>query len=346
VFGGAPNTEPVDGKRQTARNLPFARMKASDVEAWVVRVLERLQRGERHEDDRVELKLELPDDPSRAARRIAGHANQARQERILWIIGATDREGADPIPGLTPHGPDAADWWKPVEARFDEVSPNPTFALVHFEDRLVLGIGFDTSRPPYVVKVRGDGQDREVPWREATSVRSAKRHDLVRLLVPLTDLPVITVIGGYLSVNQVDGNRWQWFGAVEVYAEVMRPVYLPDHWCEASATFAGQSFTLMASCSTRARSMPPSIRHSDEPMTVTADRGEDQLLVHAPGPIRVILSRQTGFMESPVVQGATGRIEATLVAAGLDRRTMQVEATLRPDEPEGSAIATWRIHPV
>lgn len=57
-----------------------------DIEAWAVRTIERVEVGQRVEDTRVELKSGSQD-PKRMAREIAGHANVARGDPILWLIG-------------------------------------------------------------------------------------------------------------------------------------------------------------------------------------------------------------------------------------------------------------------
>ena len=45
----------------------------------------------------------------------------------------------------------------------------------------------------------------EVPWRDGTAIRSARREDLVRLLVPLQRLPSIELLDGSATVDRHDG---------------------------------------------------------------------------------------------------------------------------------------------
>lgn len=176
-------------------------MKPTDVEQWVAKIVDQVEKGHRVEDDRVECKRVLIPDHAKAARRIAGHANQVRQDRILWVIGV-DEDAIPPVVGRAPTEPDAAAWWTQVEARFDDVAPSPTWVNVSVDNnKSVLGIGFDTSRPPYVMLLNSSIPSREVPWREGTHVRSANRFDLLKLLVPLTDRPQVSVLGGYLQVS-------------------------------------------------------------------------------------------------------------------------------------------------
>jgi hypothetical protein len=67
-------------------------MNASEVERWALEVLDRVQRSGAQEDDRVEFKRDAID-PTKLARRLAGHANAARAEWILWIFGVDEKEG-------------------------------------------------------------------------------------------------------------------------------------------------------------------------------------------------------------------------------------------------------------
>lgn len=93
---------------------------SQEVEFRVHRIVETVQTGGHVEDDLVELKAEWPDDHDEAARRIAGHANAARGEPILWIIGLDEKKGV-----VGADRQDFASWWGRVESRFDqEISPS------------------------------------------------------------------------------------------------------------------------------------------------------------------------------------------------------------------------------
>jgi hypothetical protein len=93
-------------------------MRTSEIDAWALRVIERVEKNEPHEDDRVELKAEWPESPSEAARRIAGHANQMRGEPFLWLIGVDERRG---VVGADKNN--LANWWPQVESQFDGPVP-------------------------------------------------------------------------------------------------------------------------------------------------------------------------------------------------------------------------------
>ena len=61
-------------------------MRRHEIEDWALRIIEQVESGQPNEDYRVELKAQWPD-TREAARRIAGHANAAHGEPILWLIG-------------------------------------------------------------------------------------------------------------------------------------------------------------------------------------------------------------------------------------------------------------------
>ena len=68
-------------------------MRCAEVEHWVITVRIGSEQARLSRDSRVELKAEWPDAVD-AARRIAGHANAARGDPVLWIIGLDEKRGA------------------------------------------------------------------------------------------------------------------------------------------------------------------------------------------------------------------------------------------------------------
>ena len=73
-------------------------MNSRQIESWALRVIDCVKRGQPNEDFLVELKRDWIDE-AKAARRIAGHANAARGENILWLIGFDEKEGVDCVIG-------------------------------------------------------------------------------------------------------------------------------------------------------------------------------------------------------------------------------------------------------
>lgn len=159
-------------------------MRNTDIERWALQVIDRVDHQQPIEDSRVELKGEWPADLWRAARRIAGHANAARGEPILWLIGVDETIG---VRGAV-HA-DFAHWIAPILAYFDQLPPTyfdlnvPTPA-----NQTVVAVVFETDRAPYVVKNHHFGTRNndpiafEVPYRRGTDTRTATRAEMLLML--------------------------------------------------------------------------------------------------------------------------------------------------------------------
>jgi integrase len=74
-------------------------MDAARIEAWALEIVDRLKAGQPIEDIRVEVKREWVT-PERTARRLAGHANAARGDAILWLVGLDERDPSNPVVGV------------------------------------------------------------------------------------------------------------------------------------------------------------------------------------------------------------------------------------------------------
>jgi len=215
-------------------------MKPAELEDWALRIIERLKAGQPLEDDRVELKADWPaSDDGRAARRIAGHANAARLEPILWLIGADEK--ARRVSGAS--AVDPASWLAQVRRWFEGLAPEQQCLAIPVDGVSVVALLFDTSRAPFVIKnlagTSGGPVTHEVPFRSGTDTRSARRADLVRILVPIQRLPVVEVLGGSLVAHDRGRERgdpspsWGWQLFVDLYltpASTERCV-IPFHRC-------------------------------------------------------------------------------------------------------------------
>jgi hypothetical protein len=212
------------------------RVKNSEIEAWTLRVIEQVKRRQPCEDARVELKAAWPDDHHRAARRIAGHANASGGEHILWIIGVDEKKG---VVGVAHN--ELANWSQKIQAHFDGLVPGMTDVNVPVGDATVVALLFNTERRPFVMRVQGGstGQvTREVPWREATSVRSANRDELIPMLDRLQRLPKWEPINGTLEVEPnpqplMKGNNNHWLIRLKLYVVPEGPsrITIPFHRC-------------------------------------------------------------------------------------------------------------------
>src|SRR4029453_5337898 len=89
---------------------------------------------------------------------------------------------------------------------------------------------FETDRAPYLVKSKNG--EVEIPWREATRVRSAKRADLLRLLVPRIPAPEFELCGARLIAQHAVGQteQFNWLLVAQVYLVPHDPpIVLPRH---------------------------------------------------------------------------------------------------------------------
>jgi hypothetical protein len=207
------------------------------IEAWVLSIVDRVREKQPIEDDRVELKADWPD-AAKAARRIAGHANASGGGSLLWIIGLDEQRGVVPFATTDP-----AMWVQQLHAQFDGLGPSVETLSVPTDGGGVYALLFDTARRPFVVKnsvhgTSGGGPvSLEVPWREGTAVRSARREDLIRLLVPALNLPAFEVLEVNASASLVDASEehpeksLDWSVSVELYVtpRTSERVVLPVH---------------------------------------------------------------------------------------------------------------------
>lgn len=160
------------------------------IEVRVGAVVDRVTGGGRVEDDYTECKAVWPTDHRKAARQIAALCNAARGADALWIIGLDDAAAT-----VTPTAVEPVEWWSQVAKWFDDdVAPEPTLVVVPTAAGTVTAIAFRTDRSPYVIKTGEDRVHREVPWRTATGTASAKRHQLLSILVANAATPELELI--------------------------------------------------------------------------------------------------------------------------------------------------------
>jgi hypothetical protein len=184
-------------------------MRKNIIEVWAGSVLERLARSEQTEDHYVELKGEWID-PQQAARRLAGHANSAPNEHILWLIGVDEQTGK---PRGVPQQ-ELTEWWPKVEAEFaDFIAPEMTAVAMQREGMPIVAIAFSTDRAPYVVRnpnfgTKGHNIKWEVPMRVGTGVRTATRNQLLSLLAPTLHLPRYELVAASAILHKPERKEY------------------------------------------------------------------------------------------------------------------------------------------
>src|SRR5438874_13383457 len=122
-------------------------MKAHEIEYWALKVIQRIESKQPVEDSRVELKSEYPE-PQRAARQIAGHANAAQGEPILWLVGVNEKKGE--VIGAA--NEELANWYPTVREQFDGLAPEVKDLNIPWKGISVVALLFETTRAPFVTK--------------------------------------------------------------------------------------------------------------------------------------------------------------------------------------------------
>ena len=217
-------------------------MKPIEIESWALRILEKVEKHSPIEDSLVELKTEWIE-PSKAARRIAGHANAARGESILWLIGVNEKSN---IVGANHQ--ELSNWFSAVQSHFDGITPDLQTVNVAYKGKTIAALCFDTSRAPFVVKnpafgkTAGEPVEWEVPWREGTKTRSAGRNDLILLLSPLSALPKIEVLDAEMRLIADQAPDFHFCLTIYVVPRGSMPITFPFHKCTAYFNAGGNQF--------------------------------------------------------------------------------------------------------
>ena len=251
-------------------------MNSFQIEAWVYIIIEQVENGKPDEDSRVELKSDWID-PIKAARQIAAHANTIHGEQILWIIGVD--QGNHKVVGVNQN--ELSSWYQQVVSQFDEIAPSMKDLNVNYGDKTVVALLFETDRFPFIVKTK-DGW-LEVPWREGTSTRSAKRSELLKLLVPYVYLPSFEVLSGEAIVKQSNDGEKYWTVHLDLYIEPYNNTHsvIPFHRCKASIETQKSHTNVELG---EIRFYPPVI--FSESLSKTIESTQDELLAYGPGRLK------------------------------------------------------------
>ncbi|MGY4856324.1 hypothetical protein [Cryobacterium sp. AP23] len=135
--------------------------------------------GHSPEDDFLEMKREWPD-PIKASRQLAGLANKANGERFLYLVGVDESDGSIHASDTN----DPANWWAQVQRRFNETAP---FLIRHLlvefvPDEFFTVLLFESNSAPYVImSPKGGSPELEIPIRDGTRTRSAKRSEVLAM---------------------------------------------------------------------------------------------------------------------------------------------------------------------
>lgn len=310
-------------------------MNSFQIEAWAYKVIERVETGQPDEDFKVELKSDWPD-VQKAARRLAAHANAARGEPILWLIGVDQKSHT--IVGASHM--EVSSWYEQVKAEFDDrLAPLMKDLNFSYKGKSVVALFFETDRFPFVVKTT-DGR-LEVPWREGTLTRSAHRSELLKLLVPLQFLPTLEVLGGEARIKQYNNANKSWRVYLELYIEPkgdMRLV-IPFHRCRASLEVGGVNVQL-----TEVQFLPPAFLNKN--FSKTIENTNDELLVYGPG--KVNFSAFASIQDLPQDLNCDIEINASLMPVGAEYPvlfTVRLEKS-SATENDKETLHLWKLKDV
>lgn len=285
-------------------------MTTLQIEAWAREVIERVQAGHVDEDCRVELKREFPVDHRSVARQLAGLANAALHEPVMFIVGVDQKTGETYDVVRT----DLATWWPQVEKNFQGASPAMRDHIFKTDDGSnVSAMVFDTDAAPFIVKTGlNGGPTLEVPWRAGTSTRSATRGELLKMLMPLQRIPDIDVVSVHMGADDVNG-RLVFTGDIAVYVipKTKERVVIASHLSD----FQFQAADDAAQISFRVLDMQPG--------SPTIDATNTEMIIDGPGRVRVRIRAEIGASE--LTTKSNGRLYLSFGVIAADRRvSMQV----------------------
>lgn len=172
-------------------------MRAIDLETRVLAAVERVRNGEKIESDLIECKRTWPGENK--ARQLAGSLNRAAGDPVIYVIGIDEKDGSIYDTSDT----DILNWWNQIVGQFDQV---PAEMVRHIDVPIsatesVVGIALSSDRAPYLVKTGSARPSLEIPMREGTGTRTARRDEVMRMLAPALRVPTVTTLGSTFSAS-------------------------------------------------------------------------------------------------------------------------------------------------
>lgn len=206
-----------------------------------------------------------------------------RRRRGKSLIGVDEK--AQNVVGADAE--DMATWWPQVQKHFDEIAPEVVrhfHVLVH--EKPVVAILFDATRVPYVVQSAEAQVQREVPWRGASMTRSARRSELLELLVAHVFVPAIDVRSASVVLSLTDSGMLAASVDSSLYLVPTDAshVVIPFHRCQGGVVLDEERYDL-----TQLRLSPPQGGTLQAPhnRSLTIDATNDELIVAGPGIVRL-----------------------------------------------------------
>jgi hypothetical protein len=326
----------------------------SEVEAWARDVLRRVAAGQPCEDSRVEIKSEWPTDHRRAARQIAALANSSHADHVLWIIGADEHamvvNGAAHV--------EISEWYAKVGRCFDELTPNMRPVNVPWNEKTAVALLFEVGQPPYVVKTASGAQvDREVPWRHGNDTRSAKRSQLLDMLLLRAAIPQVEVLSAWLRAKvspkeDSDGNKpLSWTLNASIYMVPSSPgldLVFPFHRCSGEVDIPRWRFHDEARLPLRIWIDPA--RGSTDPARLSQSvsmirSGPSEIVVGGPGQVQFWGNASSAMPAEHPACAATVRLRLSAVQLSEPVDIMISMDPVQPDRgPQTDQYGVWEFH--
>lgn len=305
-------------------------MTPAQLEYRILQIADQVRDNRPVEDNHVELKATWPVPDYRTARRLAGHANAAQLEPILWIVGLDEKQAR--IEGAS--NAELASWWPELQRHFAGVTPSLLHSInVRIGEKVVAALLFDTSRAPFVITVpKTSPFDREVPWREGNKTRSATREDLLRILVPMVRAPKIEVLEAVLRMDEKSHPELAiWSLKVRFYITPTSgdPLYFPFHHTSAAIQIADHRIPLDWNCEILAVRMANRASNLDQSIS--------ELIVRGPGLAELTASGETE--KNLVGYDVNLRLLATIRST--EGYKTSLEGPLAPQKPDAQSSAVW-----
>lgn len=220
-------------------------MRTHEIIAWALRAIEQAKAGQPYEDSHVEFKS-VWIEPRDAARHIAGHANAARGEPILWLMGVTPTGEVPGVPAI-----ELANWYPQVKSHFDDVAPELIDVNIPVDDVTVVALLWNTEPAPFVFKTGRGDTPREVLYRHGTRNDVATRSQLIRILSPLARQPQLEIISCSLDITRArqQGSHntilvFKINARAFIHQAVEQQSVIARHRCEVSIVAGDQDYTL------------------------------------------------------------------------------------------------------
>ena len=324
-----------------------------EIEAWALRILDQVHTTFSIEDSRVELKAEWPK-PEKAARQLAAHANAAKGNPILWLIGVDEKKG---LVGV--RSEELANWYPSVLSFFEEIAPELCDVNIYEKGISAVALLFYTERAPFLIKNPSYGSpgggpvELEVPWREGRKTRTARRTDLIRLLEPQARLPKCELLDAKIVIQEYKDKEgtvsYIWY--VDAHFYLFPPhgevTVIPFHKCKLSLKI--EDFLLLDSWD-RFKIQPPyyiqvdrgpiGISSKADSRTIASTKTE--LIVEGPG--KAILAAEANVSSKADFSNCSAHLEVRLLAAGANMPiVISVELSPQPLGEKDRHLAKWSM---